>query len=231
MTPVFRWMLALIFSARFSDSDVGKSCVRQAREVNERNDRMRSPIAAKALVRRIGHALSNPRGLFFPGNVMPRRNVASEGWKEVNSGSVSGPTHEWLRGQNPTLASFGGCTLFRTSPRPISRTPGTPPTIPSAGVGIFDSTRGFPKPCGVPERPEVLQQPYGSWLGSALMMGSASLPTGPHCTSKARTGMACLWKPCAGSAGDRHQGLVEWSTSPTAMDSQLTTFSTRSRGM
>src|SRR5208337_4938139 len=86
-----------------------------------RNDRMRSPIAAKALVRRIGHALSNPRGLFFPGNVMPRRNVASEGWKEVNSGSVSGPTREWLRGQNPTLASFGGALPY--SARAPARSP------------------------------------------------------------------------------------------------------------
>ncbi len=63
------------------------------------------------------------------------------------------------------------------------------------------------------------------------MMGSASLPTGSNCMFKARTGMACLWKPCAGSAGDRYQDLVERSTSPAAMDSQLTTFSTRSSGM
>ena len=43
---------------------------------SERNDWMRSPIAEEALGRRIGHASSHSWGLFFPGTVLPRRNVA-----------------------------------------------------------------------------------------------------------------------------------------------------------
>ena len=39
---------------------------------------------------KVGHVSSHPRKIFFPGTVVVRRNVAMEGKKEVNSGSVSG---------------------------------------------------------------------------------------------------------------------------------------------
>ena len=61
-----------------------------------------------ALVRRIGHASYHPRRVLFPGNVVPRLNVALEGWKEVNCGSVTGPSAHSDSG-DPNTVKWSNC--------------------------------------------------------------------------------------------------------------------------
>ena len=84
MTPIFRGVCLVPGSRPVTVSACMRGCLHC-----ERNDRMRSPIVAEALVRSIGHASSHPGRVLFPGNVVPRRNVALE---EVDCGSVTGPS-------------------------------------------------------------------------------------------------------------------------------------------